>query len=593
MRPAADPGVRLLSGTEILINILGGVALLLWGVRMIRTGMMRAFGASLRKAIGVWTGNRFKAALAGTMAAAMVQSSTAMALMVCSFVAHGALATAPALAVMLGADLGAAIGAQIFTSGIASLWPALALLGYLMHTLFEGRNARLRHIGRVVLGLAILLLALTMIGHGAERLGESHVLPVVMQAVAGEPLLAILLGALLTWLAYSSLAMILLVATLASGELLAPAALLPIVLGINLGAALPAITATFTEPRVARRVPLGNLIFRCLGVLLALPFLGQMAQHLIAFDADPVRLIVNFHLLFNLALCLGLLAFIGPIGRLVDALLPEAPGAADANGPRHLDESLLDTPPVALAMAARETLRMGDIIEQMLAKSLRVLQQNDDQLRREVEAADDDVDQLHEAIKLYLTRLSRSELDDDDSRRAFDIIAFTTNLEHVGDIVDKNLMELAAKKIRNRLHFSAEGLQDLKAMHGHLMETVRLALTVFLNQDLDSARALLARKDQLREIELSSTERHLARLRSGKVASIETSALHLDVIRDLKRINSHLTSVAYPILDRAGALRPSRLRREPEPDARQRADRSKAGALWDAGDVEGEPHPAP
>ena len=446
-----------MSGTEILINILGGVALLLWGVRMIRTGMMRAFGASLRTAIGVWTGNRVKAALAGTMAAAMVQSSTATAIMVCSFVAHGALATAPALAVMLGADLGAAIGAQIFTSGIAGLWPALALVGYLMHTLFEGRNARLRHIGRVVLGLAILLLALTMIGHGAEELGRSNVLHVVMQAVAGEPLLAIVAGALLTWLAYSSLAMILLVATLASSDLLTPAALFPIVLGINLGAALPAITATIAEPRVARRIPLGNLIFRLLGVLLALPLLGPITPHLVAFDADPVRLIVNFHLLFNLALCVGLLAFIGPIGRLVDMLLPESAGTGDDAGPRHLDDSLLDTPPVALAMAARETLRMGDLIEKMLAKTLRVLEQNDDALRREIEASDDDVDQLHEAIKLYLTRLSRNELDDEDSRRAVDIIAFTTNLEHVGDIVDKNLMELAAKKIRNRLQFLRRG----------------------------------------------------------------------------------------------------------------------------------------
>ena len=586
-----------MSGTEILINILGGVALLLWGVRMIRTGMMRAFGASLRTAIGVWTGNRVKAALAGTMAAAIVQSSTATALMVCSFVAHGALATAPALAVMLGADLGAAIGAQIFTSGIAGLWPALALLGYLVHTLFEGRNARLRHIGRVVLGLAILLLALTMIGHGAEELGRSSVLHVVMQAVAGEPLLAIAAGALLTWLAYSSLAMILLVATLASSDLLTPAALFPIVLGINLGAALPAITATIAEPRVARRIPLGNLIFRLLGVLLALPLLGPITPHLVAFDADPVRLIVNFHLLFNLALCVGLLAFIGPIGRLVDMLLPESAGTGDDAGPRHLDDSLLDTPPVALAMAARETLRMGDLVEKMLARTLRVLERNDDALRREIEASDDDVDQLHEAIKLYLTRLSRNELDEEDGRRAVDIIAFTTNLEHVGDIVDKNLMELAAKKIRNRLHFSEEGLSDLKQIQAHLMETVRLSLTVFIHQELETAKALLARKDQLREMELRSTERHLARLRSGEVASIETSALHLDVVRDLKRINSHLASVAYPILDRAGALRPSRLRRKPKPDAHPRDDRSKAGAdeepvLWGGG-VAAKPRSAP
>ena len=317
-----------MSGTEILINILGGVALLLWGVRMIRTGMMRAFGASLRTAIGVWTGNRVKAALAGTMAAAMVQSSTATALMVCSFVAHGALATAPALAVMLGADLGAAIGAQIFTSGIAGLWPALALARLPDAHAVRGPQcpSAARRTGRP--GAGDPAAGPDDDRSRAQELGRSNVLHVVMQAVAGEPLLAIVAGALLTWLAYSSLAMILLIATLASSDLLTPAALFPIVLGINLGAALPAITATIAEPRVARRIPLGNLIFRFLGVLLALPFLGPIAQHLVAFDADPVRLIVNFHLLFNLALCLGLLAFIGPIGRLVDMLLPEPAGAA-------------------------------------------------------------------------------------------------------------------------------------------------------------------------------------------------------------------------------------------------------------------------
>jgi phosphate:Na+ symporter len=382
----------------------------------------------------------------------------------------------------------------------------------------------------------------------------------------------------LTWLAYSSLALILVIATLAGSDLLAPGALFAIVLGINLGAALPAITATIAEPAAARRIPLGNLIFRLLGVLIALPFLGQIAQHLAAFDADPVRMIVNFHLLFNLALCIGLLALIGPIGRLVEMLMPDpVEVAGDDNGPRHLDESVLDTPPVALAMAARETLRMGDIVEQMLVKTLRVLELNDDQLRREVEASDDDVDQLHEAIKLYLTRLTRGELDDEDSRRAVDIIGFTINLEHVGDIIDKNLMELAAKKIRMRLRFSREGLQDLTEMHARLMATARLSLTVFINQDLETARALLARKDLLREMELSSTERHLARLRSGEVASIETSALHLDIVRDFKRINSHLTSVAYPILDRAGVLRSTRLRRKPKAD-RQRDDQSKAMA---------------
>ncbi|MEZ5932100.1 MAG: Na/Pi cotransporter family protein [Alphaproteobacteria bacterium] len=543
------------------MGIVGGVALLLWGARMVRTGMMRAFGASLRVAIGNWTSNRVKAALVGTLTAATVQSSTATALIVCSFVAHGTLASLPALAVMLGADLGAAIGAQIFASGVARLWPVLALAGFLMHSLFDGPTARLRHLGRVIMGLAILLLALRMIGGAAGELGGSRVLSEVLQAVAGEPLLAIVIGALLTWLVYSSLAMILVVATLAASGLLPPEALFPIVLGVNLGAALPAITATLGEPIGARRIPVCNLVFRLLGVLIVLPLLDRIAPHLSALDSDPTRLIVHFHVAFNLALCIGFLPFIGPVGRLVEALMPDpADLAGQEHGPRHLDDSLLDTPTVAIAMAARETLRIGDIVETMLAKSLTVLEQNDDHLRHEVEQADDDVDQLHEAVKLYLTRLSRGELDEDDSKRAIDIIAFTTNLEHVGDIVDKNLMELAAKKIRKQLQFSKEGLADLKAMHARLMETVRLSLTVFINQELETATELLARKEQFREMELRDTERHLARLRSGQAASIETSALHLDIVRDFKRINSHLTSVAYPILDRAGALTATRLR---------------------------------
>lgn len=554
-----------MSGSEILIGIMGGVALLLWGARMIRTGMMRTFGAALHSAINAWTSNRIKAALVGTLAAATVQSSTAIALMVCSFVAHGVLATLPALAVMLGADLGAAIGAQIFTSGIAGFWPVLALLGYLMHTLFDGQNARFRHIGRVILGLAILLLALQMIGHTASALSGSSVLSDVLQAVADEPLLAMASGALLTWLAHSSLALILLVATLSASGVLPAPALFPIVLGINLGAALPAITATMTEPVSARRIPVGNLIFRLFGVMIALPLLGQITPHLLAFDPDPLRLIIHFHVLFNAALCVGFLAFIGPVGWLIEMMMPDPAAVDDQNdGPRHLDETLLDTPSVALGMAARETLRIGDIVEQMLTKTLLVLERNDDQLRREVEDADDDIDRLYEAIKLYLTRLSRGELDEEDSRRAVDIIAFTTNLEHVGDIIDKNVMELAAKKIRRQHHFSSEGLQDLQNMHARLMETVRLSLTVFINQDLETAMALLACKEQFRDMELEHTERHLARLRSGQAASIETSAVHLDIVRDFKRINSHLTAVAYPILDRAGALRASRLRKKPK-----------------------------
>ena len=557
-----------MSGTEVLITILGGVALMLWGSRMVRTGMMRAFGSDLRHMIAVWTDNRFKAAAAGAGVATLVQSSTATALIACSFASREALATAPALAVMLGADLGSSIGAQIFTSGVSILWPVLGLSGYLLHAIYDRKNVRLKNLGRILIGLGILLLALRMIGEAARALSASDVIADVLTAVSDEPLLAILTGALLTWIAHSSLAIILLVASLAAAGVVPAEALFPIVLGINLGAAFPAVTATLAEPRSVRRIPLGNLLFRMTGVILAVLLVDYAAPYVIAIEADPVRQVVNFHLLFNLALGALFIGLIAPAAQLTERLLPDLPEASeDPTGPRHLDDGLLETPSLALGMAARETLRMGDTVEEMLVKTMRVFQTDDPKLRAEVEQADDQVDTLHEAIKLYLTRLSRDELEQEDSQRAVDIITFTTNLEHVGDIIDNNLMDLASKKAKHKLRFSEQGFAELTQMHGRLLETVRMALTVFMSQDLDTARALIARKDQFRLMELRGTEQHLERLRSGQAASVETSALHLDILRDFKRINSHLTSVAYPILEAAGELRRSRLVSQPATEA--------------------------
>jgi phosphate:Na+ symporter len=548
-----------LSGTEVFLTILGGVALLLWGARMIRTGMTRAFGTELRSVVAAWTSNRVFAAGAGAFVAALMQSSTATALIVCSFVGRGALATAPALAVMLGADLGSSLAVVVFASGIAVIWPVFAFLGYVIHASGEKRSPRIKHIGRILIGFSMLLIALNMLGTASRSLGNSEIVSLVLTAMASEPLLAVVVGVVLTWVAYSSVAVILLLATLAVAGAFPLDALMTIVLGVNLGAALPALSATITEPVAARRVPMGNLFFRFLGVVACWGALPWLEPELARLVAGPAEQVVAFHVAFNAALCALSLVLVGPVAALTEKILPDPHADLSDDGPRHLDEHLLETPSLALSMAARETLRMGDIIEDMLAKTIRIFRDGDKGLISIVEGKERQVDHLHEAVKLYLTRLSRDELEEEESRRCIEIITFTTNLEHIGDIIDKNLMELAAKKIRGKLSFSSEGLSELAAVHAMLMDTVRLSLSVFISQDVQQARLLLARKDQFRKMELEGTERHLERLRSGMIESIETSSLHLDILRDFKRVNSHLTSVAYPILSRAGELRNSRL----------------------------------
>jgi len=236
---------------------------------------------------------------------------------------------------------------------------------------------------------------------------------------------------------------------------------------------------------------------------------------------------------------------------LLKRLLPDRVQEANPARPRYLDETALETPSLALADAARETLRMGDMVETMLRKVMTAMMTNDRTLVDQVSKMDNAVDGLDESIKLYLTKLTRGSLDEREGKRAMEIISFAINLEHIGDIIDKNLSELATKKIKRRFQFSAEGADELSAFHKRIMDSLRIAFGVFMSGDAGEARKLLAEKAALRNAELAATETHLDRLREGRPETMETTSLHLDVLRDLKRIHSHICSVAYPVLDAA------------------------------------------
>ncbi len=555
-----------MNGTQILINLLGGIALLLWGSRMIRTGIMRAFGNKLRHLLGARSNGRIVSALAGTVAGTVLQSSTAVALLIGSFSGQGLILCSVALAIMLGADLGASFAALIFSTGISGFWPIMAFGGYLIHTIFDGRNNKIKAIGRVGIGLGLLFLGLQTLSHSAGDLSSSPVVMIVINAASSELLMAILLGIILTWIAHSSIAMVLLAVSLAGGGAISAEQLFPFILGINIGAALPAISATMSEPVEVRRIPLGNLIFRVCGVIIAVPFLPFAIEYINAFSNNTgVKIgagfeIIIFHLMFNAALLVVFISFTQIVANLTERILPGLPVSEDEfTGPKYLDHKLFETPSAALSAASRETLRIGDAVRLMLCKTKQVLDNEISAKQHNLSDDDDLVDDLNNEIKLYLTKLMSEELDQGDSKRAVDIISFSTNLEHVGDIIERNLMGLAEKKQKLGVAFSDEGQQEIDAMHERVLNTLDLAMNTFLSGHIDSARELIARKTELRQLERSGTEKHLERLSDGQPQSLITSGIHLDVIRDFKRINSHLTSVAYPVLERAGELRPSRL----------------------------------
>ncbi len=550
---------------DFLLNLAGGIALLLWGVRMVRTGLTRSFGAELRHVLAAASRNRIGAFAAGLGVTTLIQSSTATALIVSSFAARGMVTGAAALAIMLGADVGTTITVQILALGLDWLSPLLITAGVI--GFLATSTSRPRGIARAAIGLGLALLALHLITAASDPLRQSAVVSLVLEHLSDQPLIAVLIAALLTWLSHSSVAIVLLVMSLAAAQVVNVELALALVLGVNLGGAVVPVVISAGALPPARRVPVGNLIMRTAGILVLLPFLVMLTPAVAALGDAPARMVVNFHTAFNLALGLLFLPFVRQIDALTRRLLPGAVEAAAPGQPRYLDDDALDTPTVALTCATREALRMGDQIRAMLAQTIDVFRRNDERLMREIEHTDDLIDRLHEAIKLYLTRLSREELDEVESARSVEILSFTTNLEHIGDIIDKNLMELAAKKIKSRASFSAAGLKELEAFHKHVLANMDLALHVFLSGDVDQARRLLKEKTAIRRLERTSMDKHFSRIGEGLPESIDSSSLHLDVLRDLKRINGHLTSVAYPILERAGELAETRLLSAPGQDA--------------------------
>jgi phosphate:Na+ symporter len=546
-------------GSIVLLDLMGGVALLLWGLHMVRSGIMRAFGSELRRLLSTALRNRLLALLAGIGVTALLQSSTATALMITSFAGRGLVDLVPALAIMLGANIGTTLIVQVLSFNVSAVAPVLFLAGVVAFKL--GQRTPTRDLGRVAIGLGLMLLALHILLDTLAPAENAPSARALLEAITGEPVLCVLIAAALTWAAHSSAAVVLLVMSLAYSHFVTPVAALALVLGANLGSAInPVLEGGSSSNPASRRLPVGNLINRVIGVVVVLPFLQPIAEAFTRLEPNSARMAADFHTVFNIALALVFIFLLDTLAWLLVRLLPDPAKSPDPSAPLYLDETAINTPSVALACAARETLHMGDMVESMLRQAMTALMTNDRKLAAEVSRMDNIVDRLDEAIKLYVTKVTRESLDDRDGRRAMEIISFSINLEHIGDIIDKNLMELAAKKIKHKYEFSKEGAAELTAFHKRIMDNLKLAFSVFINNDVKVARTLIQEKTQLRTAELACADSHLGRLREGRPESIETSSLHLDVLRDLKRIHSHICSVAYPVLEATGELQPNRLR---------------------------------
>ncbi len=551
-----------MSGSVVLLHLAGAIALMLFATRMVRTGVERAYGDVLRYKLRTTMRNPILAVLAGTALAIAFQSSTAVTLLVGSFAGAGIVSGMAGQLAVRGAEIGSALVVKLLTFDLTLLVPICLTAGTIMFMATERRDWR--QLGRILVGIGLLVLSLEMIGTASEPLRESRLMPVIVDYFSGDLVTAYLLAALITWLFHSSIAAVLLFVTLAGRGFIPPDLGIVLVLGVNLGSSVIAPLLTRGADPGVRVVPIGNLLMRGVGSLVMLVAFMAFRPSVASLGSTVPDQIVNAHILFNCLILLAGLPLAGLVYRASKWIValgtpPEPASALATQEISALSEDALDTPSQALANATREVVRVCETIEIMLSRIIELYEAADNDKIKALAALDDRVDRKHAAIKLYLAKVTSRQLTEAEALRCQELIGACVKLEQVGDIIVRNMLVHVKKKMERGLEFTPEGWRELTSFHASVLANARLAFNVLVSRDAATARQLVEEKDRLRDVEKATSKSHFARLREGTVKSLETSTIHLDTIRDLKQINSLLASIAYPVLEEHGLLRGSRL----------------------------------
>ena len=530
-----------------LLALFGGLALLLYGMQLIGEGLQRAAGGHLRHLLTSMTRTRLAAVASGALVTSIIQSSSATTLMLIGFVSAGLVTFRQSLGVILGADIGTTFTVQLLAFKVQELSLLLVGVGFAMT--FFARRGLLKSLGQVILGFGFIFLGMKVMNDGLAPLAENELTRQVLVALAGNQFLALLVGAVLSAGMASSAATIGLMLSLGHQGLLPLAAAIPVVLGANIGTCATALAASLRSSSDARRVAVAHIAFKVLGVALVFPIVAPLTVLVAQTAGDVARQIANAHTFFNVAISALFLPFAPWAARVIIAMVPEEERGDNPYRTRYLDDRYLDQPALAIGQATREALRMGDVAQNMLRDAMLVLRTDNQELLEDVERRDDQLDYLDREIKLFIARLGRETMSAGMAQKEIALISFIGNLENIGDIIDKNLMELARKKLYQGRRFSEAGEAELIEFHSLVSKNLERAIAGFAANDRSLAQEVLDMRPMVRQRERELRDSHLARLRRGLAESLETSEIHLDVLTNLKRISSHITALVYPILE--------------------------------------------
>jgi phosphate:Na+ symporter len=533
----------------MLFTLFGGMALLLYGMQLAGEGLQLAAGGRMRQILGSITSSRLKGMMVGAAITAVIQSSSATTVMLVGFASSGLLSLTQTIGVILGADIGTTFTVQLIAFQIFDYALLLVGVGFLL--IFVPKRKIFRYVGQAILGFGFIFFAMKLMADAMVPLRGSPIVKTLLVSLGDQPLLGIIVAAVFSALVHSSAATIGLAITLSLQDLLPLSAAIPVIFGANIGTCATALASSVGSKAEAKRVALAHVFFKVAGVLVFLPFAGPFSWLVQLTATDVPRQIANAHTLFNVGITALFLPLTPILADLISSLVPDDREGERIFRPKYLDEHMLDTPALAMGQATREALRMADIVSEMFRKTISTFSAEDSELIEIIQEKDDQVDTLDREIKQYLTKLSQQSLTDEQSKREIGILAFVNNMEDIGDIVDKNLMDLARKKVSKGVRFSDAGTQEIELLHKKVLQNLELAISAFASNDPALAQQVLERKLEISQTERKFRAAHIQRLHEGLRESIDTSEIHLDVLTNLKRINSHVTAVAYPILESA------------------------------------------
>lgn len=557
-----------MNGSLVLLHLAGAVSLLLWSTRMVRTGIERAYGDRLKYNMRHVISKPLFAVSFGLFTAMVLQSSTAITLLVGSFVESGFVSGVAGLMAVRGGELGSALVVKILTYDLTLVVPLCLLIGTCIFMTTQKREWR--QIGRIVIGIGLLILSLQMISTATEPLRDSEILPSIIRYLSTDPVSTFLLAAALTYLLHSSIAGIILLVNFANYDLIHTQLCVVMVLGVNFGSSLIAPLLTRNASPNTRLVPLGNLLMRGAGSILVLILFLSFQPPITWLGNNASTQVINAHIIFNVFILLAGIPLSKWVLKLTTHIVhmstkkTQTDKTLNLSDQTALDDSVLERPALALSNVMREVIHICDLVDIMLEKIMGLYENPDPNIISELNQLNTILDKKHIAIKLYLARLAGQKLSNEEAFQTQELLDACIKLDQAGDIIIHNMLMLVKKKQQKGLKFSSEGWNDLLHFHAIVLANAHIAFNVLVSRDTHTAHLLVQKKDQLRNLEKEMSLKHFKRLREGDLKNVESSSLHLDTVRDLKQINSLLTSMIYPILEQQGLLQSSRLRNPAE-----------------------------